>query len=284
MKPARGSSRSSTRGPKAKVRGERRLPQTGKVRLRRASHASLHLPYFPVPAEVQKGREKWKPLEKSSIVALDTMLSMSILTALTLRRKEKEESQKHLNLLKEQFLAKCSQLPVPVKKCGNMVQMSRQFQAESQKLKQGKSEIEAFEVTGSNLTLEQLQQEMDILEGKCRVMRARMAEEEERAQEVRMHRQPLGYSTLALLMLPLIEQGCLTMLDTTAHLFFKHVCYLHDLEIFDLFNNFISSLGMAGNISYSGVVVMIKYICQILLVRLNKYFFHCTQVMWHTTD
>ncbi|KAK1802808.1 hypothetical protein P4O66_021337, partial [Electrophorus voltai] len=146
-----------------------------------------------VPAEVQKGREKWKPLEKSSIVALDTMLSMSILTALTLRRKEKEESQKHLNLLKEQFLAKCSQLPVPVKKCGNMVQMSRQFQAESQKLKQGKSEIEAFEgsigvVVGR---LEQLQQEMDILEGKCRVMRARMAEEEERAQEVRMHRQPL---------------------------------------------------------------------------------------------
>ncbi|XP_026861421.2 centromere protein Q isoform X1 [Electrophorus electricus] len=186
MKPARGSSRSSTRGPKAKVRGERRLPQTGKKPLPSGRKTQDKSRKNNLPAEVQKGREKWKPLEKSSIVALDTMLSMSILTALTLRRKEKEESQKHLNLLKEQFLAKCSQLPVPVKKCGNMVQMSRQFQAESQKLKQGKSEIEAFEgsigvVVGR---LEQLQQEMDILEGKCRVMRARMAEEEERAQEI----------------------------------------------------------------------------------------------------
>ncbi|XP_026861422.2 centromere protein Q isoform X2 [Electrophorus electricus] len=188
MKPARGSSRSSTRGPKAKVRGERRLPQTGKKPLPSGRKTQDKSRKNNLPAEVQKGREKWKPLEKSSIVALDTMLSMSILTALTLRRKEKEESQKHLNLLKEQFLAKCSQLPVPVKKCGNMVQMSRQFQAESQKLKQGKSEIEAFEgsigvVVGR---LEQLQQEMDILEGKCRVMRARMAEEEERAQEEQM--------------------------------------------------------------------------------------------------
>ncbi|XP_076839135.1 centromere protein Q [Brachyhypopomus gauderio] len=186
MKPTRASSRSSTRGPKGKTRAER-LPQTGKVPLARGGKTQdgLRKSNASLPVVVKKGQEKWKPLDKASIVALDTMMSMSILTALALRRKEKEESQKHLNLLKEQFLSKCSQLPVPVKKCGNVVQMSRHVRAERQKVEHGRSQTEALEesIRAVVSRLELLHQTMESLEERCRLLRARQEEEEERAQQ-----------------------------------------------------------------------------------------------------
>ncbi|KAI5629578.1 centromere protein Q [Silurus asotus] len=135
MKPARGSSRASTRGPKAAGRVE--------------------------PRKV-KGREKWKPLTKSSIMVLDNMLSLSIL-----------------------FMAKCSHLPVPPQKRGNMMHMSQQIHKENQMVKHGKKKIEELEESSQAVVsaLELLQVKMDRLERECKVMRDKLKDEESNAQQ-----------------------------------------------------------------------------------------------------
>ncbi|KAI4894637.1 hypothetical protein NFI96_011387, partial [Prochilodus magdalenae] len=189
------SARSSTRGPKGGGRGERKVQQQVQKPLPNEGHtedkASKSSAVPAVARKTQKdrklkGRENWKPLGKSSIAAIDNMLGLSILSVLTLRRKDKEESQKHLNLLKDQFLAKCAQLPVPPRKYGNMMQVSRQFQTERQKINHGKKKLEAYEESSREVVskLERLQGTKDVLENKCRIMRDKLEEEEENAQEL----------------------------------------------------------------------------------------------------
>ncbi|XP_060754630.1 centromere protein Q [Neoarius graeffei] len=183
MKPARGSSRASTRGPKAAGRSGKRLQQKPLPN----GEGAQDKPRKKAPAEPRKvkGQEKWKPLTKSSIVVLDNMLSLSILSVLPVKRKEKEESQKHLNSVKDQFLAICSRLPVPPQKHGSMMQASLQFHKENQKVKRGKDNIEALEESSWAVVsqLEQLQGRMDRLTDECRIMRNKLEEEELNAQE-----------------------------------------------------------------------------------------------------
>ncbi|XP_036413512.1 centromere protein Q isoform X2 [Colossoma macropomum] len=195
MKPARGSARSSTQRPKGGSRGGRGFQQQSQKPLpndRSTQDKSSKSSVSAVAGKAQKGQklrrqENWKPLSKSNIAAIDNVLGLSILSVLTMRRKEKEESQKHLNLLKDQFLAKCAQLPVPSRKSENMMQVSQQFQEERQKINHGKKKLQAYEESSREVLskLEQLQGTRDILEDKCRIMRDKLETEEENAQEVR---------------------------------------------------------------------------------------------------
>ncbi|KAM9455204.1 centromere protein Q [Clarias gariepinus] len=184
MKPTRGSSRASTQGPKAAGRSGKRLQQKPLPDSQGAQNQGRK----KAPAEQRKvkGQEKWKPLTKSSIMVLDNMLSLSILSVLALKKNEKTETQKHLNALKDQFLAKCSQLPVPLQKQGSTMHGSHQFHTESQKVKHGKNKLKALEESSQAVVnqLEQLQGKMDSLENECRVMRDRLEEEELNAQKL----------------------------------------------------------------------------------------------------
>ncbi|KAK3530164.1 hypothetical protein QTP86_017740 [Hemibagrus guttatus] len=139
----------------------------------------------PAKLRKMKGQEKWKPLDKSSIMVLDNMLSLSILSVLTMKTKEKEESQRQLNSLKHQFLAKCSQLPVPPQKHGNLMQVSQQFHTENQKVNHGKKKLEALEESSQAVVsqLEQLQGKIDRLEHECGSMRDKLEKEELNAQK-----------------------------------------------------------------------------------------------------
>ncbi|KAF5902607.1 centromere protein Q isoform X1, partial [Clarias magur] len=182
MKPTRGSCRASTQGPKAAGRKGKRLQQKPLPECQTQDQARKK-----APAEQRKvkGQEKWKPLTKSSIMVLDNMLSLSILSVLALKTKEKKESQKHLNALKDQFLAECSQLPVPLQKQGSTMHISQQFHTESQKVKHGKNKLKALEESSQAVVseLEQLQGKMDSLENECRIMRERLKEEELNAEK-----------------------------------------------------------------------------------------------------
>uniref|UniRef100_W5L5J2 Centromere protein Q n=1 Tax=Astyanax mexicanus TaxID=7994 RepID=W5L5J2_ASTMX len=191
MKPARGSARPSTKGLKGGGRGGKQVQQQDQTPLPDDGRVQEKSRKSGVAAETRKerkrkGQENWKPLDKSSISAIDNMLGLSILSVLTMRRKDKEEAQQHLNSLKDQFLAKCAQLPVPSRKSGNMMQVSRQFHTESQKVKHGKKKIEAYEESSREVLnkLEQLQGQRDSLEDKCRIMRDKLEDEEENAQEL----------------------------------------------------------------------------------------------------
>ncbi|XP_066517666.1 centromere protein Q [Hoplias malabaricus] len=188
MKPSRGSARSSTQGPKRGCQGQKRLQKQGQKPLpNEASTQNKSKKNHAGRKERKlKGQENWKPLGKSSIAAIDNMLSFSILTLLTLRRKEKEEIQKHFSLLKEQFLVKCTQLPVPSRKSGNMMEMSRQLHIETQRIKHGKQKLEKTEESSREVIskLNQLQGKMDSLEEKCRILRNKLEKEDENAQEI----------------------------------------------------------------------------------------------------
>lgn len=177
MRPARGSGRASTRGP----RGAAHTHKTDKWSKPRAEG--------PDPSQKHSGKSKnksnWKPLTESTLLFLENMLGLSVLSVLALKSKEKDESQKHLNLLRSQFLAKCARLSVPLKKRGDIMHVSQQFKAERTKSEHGRATLEALEekVCSMVSTLEEMEVQMDRLEEKCRIMRRKLADEEEKAPE-----------------------------------------------------------------------------------------------------
>ncbi|XP_017313676.1 centromere protein Q isoform X2 [Ictalurus punctatus] len=160
MKPARGSSRASTQGPKGAGRDGKRVQQKRLPHGERAQDKSRK----KAPAEPRKvrGQEKWKPLDKSSIMFLDNLLSLSIL-----------------------FLAKCSQLPVPPQKHGNLMHVSQQFHRENQNVKHGNKKIDELQESSQAVVsqLEKLQVKMERLEHECKIMRNKLEEEELNAQK-----------------------------------------------------------------------------------------------------
>ncbi|XP_065110127.1 centromere protein Q [Paramisgurnus dabryanus] len=182
MKASRGSSRASTQQP----RGTTQKKTNTRSKKGKASTADPeHSDRNRTVARNEKSHQSWKRLSKSSLRALENMLNLSVLSVLTLKSKDKDESQKHLNLLKNQFLAQCAQLSVPPRKYGDIIQVSRQFSTESRKSEQGKKTLETLQENLSSIvgTLEEMEVKMDSLEKKCRAMRSKLEEEEENAQE-----------------------------------------------------------------------------------------------------
>lgn len=181
MKTSRGSGRASTRGPRGTA-GRK----TNKSKPSAADSHPGQSQKSGAVARNSKSQQSWKPLSKSSLLALENMLGLSVLSVLTLKSKEKDESQNHLNRLKNQFLAQCAQLSVPPKKYGDIVQVSYQFKAESKKSEQGKKTLETLEENMRSIvgTLEEMEVKMDRLEEKCRILRSRIEEEEENGQEI----------------------------------------------------------------------------------------------------
>ncbi|XP_057188127.1 centromere protein Q isoform X2 [Triplophysa rosa] len=181
MKTSRGSGRASTQGPRRAA--ERK---TNKSKPSAADSHPGQSQKNGAVARNTKSQQSWKPLTKSSLLALENMLGLSFLSVLTLKNKDKEESQKHLNLLKNQFLAQCAQLSVPPRKYGDIINVSYQFKAESKKSEQSKKTLEALEENTRSIvgTLEEMEVKMDRLEEKCRILRSRIEEEEENAQEI----------------------------------------------------------------------------------------------------
>ncbi|XP_077094148.1 centromere protein Q [Siphateles boraxobius] len=186
MKPARGSGRASTRGPKHTAEKK----NNNKPRKAKPRAEGPHLePTTSGKASAMVGKSKnqgsWKPMTKSSLLALENMLGLSILSVLALKNREKEESQMHLNRLKDQFLAKCAQLSVPASKHGDIMRVSHQFKAESNKSELGRKSLESLEENMRSVvsTLEEMEVKMESLEEKCRIMRCKLEDEEEKAQE-----------------------------------------------------------------------------------------------------
>ncbi|XP_030634854.1 centromere protein Q [Chanos chanos] len=192
MRPPRGSRRTSIEGPKGRGRGER-TRQEKSVQRPGPSNGSVHPQQTkkrssksaPVAVQKVRGQEKWKPMSKSSILALDNMLSLSVLSVLSKKMKDKERPQEHLNLLKVGFLARCAQLPVPLRK-HDMEKVTRQYQTEIRKTELGKKRLHALEENQASVvsTLEQMEIRIESLEEECRILRNRLEEEEDNAGEL----------------------------------------------------------------------------------------------------
>ncbi|XP_062866528.1 centromere protein Q [Trichomycterus rosablanca] len=187
-KPARGSARSSKQPPRGGGQGgKKKLQQVYQKPLLTGVEAPDTSKRGSALADARKSKaqEKWKPLLRSTVVTLDNMLGLSILSVLSMKVKEKEEAQKHLNILKDQFLEKCSRLRVPAQKYANLAQVSQQFRSESQNVKHGQKKIEALEESSRAVVrrLEELQVRSDRLEHERRVLRDRLEDAESDAQQ-----------------------------------------------------------------------------------------------------
>ncbi|XP_071187115.1 centromere protein Q isoform X3 [Salvelinus alpinus] len=203
MKPVRGSQRAPSKAPKGKKKGEKPNKSGIKTCQRRVSQeepqpgTSSQVPQ-PKPQKKKggtvagpsklKGQEKWKPLTKSSITALDNILGLSILSVLAGRQTKKEESQKHLNVLKNRFLSKLAQLPVPIQKQEMISHSSRQHQEETRKSAVGKKILDKLgvELRAVGSFLEQLEKERDSLEHQCFNLRQLLEQQEESNQQEQM--------------------------------------------------------------------------------------------------
>uniref|UniRef100_A0A671Q4T0 Centromere protein Q n=1 Tax=Sinocyclocheilus anshuiensis TaxID=1608454 RepID=A0A671Q4T0_9TELE len=161
MKPARGSGRTSTRGPSGAA--DRNTHNTLKKFKPRAEGPHPEPPKKnSVIAGKSKNKGNWKLLTKSSLLALENMLGLSV--------------------LKRRI---CAQLSVPPRKHGDIMHVSHQFKAESKKSEHGRKTLEALEENMRSVvsTLEEMEVQMDSLEEKCRIMRSKLEDEEEKAQE-----------------------------------------------------------------------------------------------------
>ncbi|KAJ8255686.1 hypothetical protein COCON_G00195500 [Conger conger] len=190
MKPTRGSERASTKGPKtSRKRGQKGSQDGGPSRKKTQTQQQCQKKRVGNDAARKvKGQEKWTLLPKTSITALESILDLSILSALTMRRKDKDQSQSHLNQMKDRFLASCAQLKVPPRnrKVGGMLQVSRLHQAESKKTAVGRRTLQALEDEVGSVVgaLEQIEGRMENLDEETRILRRKLEDEEEGAQEI----------------------------------------------------------------------------------------------------
>ncbi|XP_068170260.1 centromere protein Q [Antennarius striatus] len=198
MEPLRGSNRTATKTPALKNKKKpaalgkteetehpnsydnnlrKKHPKAGQKRKAESSSS--------VPKRA-KGQENWMLIPRSSITLLENIMDWSILATLALKRKGKNESQEHLNIIKNRFLAQCAQLKVPAQTQRYVEPSSHRHQEETKNSAVGQTTL-------SNLTgdlravvsaLERIEEQTEALQHTCTMLKNQVEEEEKNAEEI----------------------------------------------------------------------------------------------------
>uniref|UniRef100_A0A3Q2QTA0 Centromere protein Q n=1 Tax=Fundulus heteroclitus TaxID=8078 RepID=A0A3Q2QTA0_FUNHE len=201
MKPARGSARLPTQAPKKKTRktqekaagsgtDEDQEPsdkdktthsKTPRGRKKAAGGSSS-------VSKKRKVQGSWGPMPGSTITAVENILDLVILETLALKRTKKEETQKHLNVIKNRFLGDCVHLKVPLQKQNDLIYSSQHHQEEVKKSEMRRSTLDSLEenlkAVGSKL--ERAEEQIVSLQQTCSTLRHELEEEEGKAKQSRL--------------------------------------------------------------------------------------------------
>lgn len=196
MKPSRGSNRTATRAPNLKKekgkasrfpankvqepKGNDKITEPKplqKVKARRAS---------PSLSNKRRVQDSWGPMPASTIAVVEEILDLSILANLALKRRETKESQGHLNMIKNKFLAHCAQLKVPMQKQRDVIRSSQRHQEETKKSVLGKTTLSSLEedLKAVVSVLERTEEQTVSLQQACSTLRDELEEEEEKAKQI----------------------------------------------------------------------------------------------------
>ncbi|XP_076011393.1 centromere protein Q [Genypterus blacodes] len=195
MKPKRGSNRDASNVPnvpdaKRKTKAQqktRKEAQESQEVEPRAKRSKLE------PAQDEKGssapkrgQEKWGLMPRSSIVALENILDLSIISTLALRHTSKTDVQEHLDTVKKRFLAQCAQLRVPVQRRNDPEPSSQRHRDEAQRSLAGQQSLSSLEesLSAALSALERTEDQISTLQHNCRKLREKLEDEEEKASEL----------------------------------------------------------------------------------------------------
>ncbi|XP_018603209.1 centromere protein Q [Scleropages formosus] len=191
--------RATSLAPGRKGRGSTRLQESSHVRSDQEAGPSGRVSQqrqrkrtgTQVASRTVRGRKTWKRLSEESVAALESMLTVSVLSVLTMKRKDREECQRHLNVLKDRFMANCANLVAPPRKPGSLQQSSRLHQEESRKSETGRRSLEALEAeVGAVLQLlEHTEGRLETLEQESKSLRSKLEQQEEQESVQQVLRQ-----------------------------------------------------------------------------------------------
>lgn len=192
MKPVRGSKRDSSKAPNAKAKSKKSTEAKKRTTAEQQESGDKGLGTQPETTRLRKvplkakGQENWKDMSLSSRAALENILDLAILDTLATKRAEKKDVQNHLNSLKKSFLDHCKTLKVPGQKQKQQEGSTHRLQEETKKLETERQILSSLEENLRSVVsaLEKNEQETNTLEHQCSVLRNRLQDQEEEAEEI----------------------------------------------------------------------------------------------------
>ncbi|NWH34787.1 CENPQ protein, partial [Chloropsis hardwickii] len=128
----------------------------------------------------------WQPLSENRRLFLENIVDSVVLSVLSQQRVEKDDVQKHLNVLKNRVLKSFKTLKVPPEKLGNLKNILSLQMAEKQMLETNEESLVQLEeeITEAQRAAERIEENIQQLQYKIQVLKNQLEEDEKDARKV----------------------------------------------------------------------------------------------------